>query len=658
MPPDPPNLVLQQYQDILTALQLRIPGYSPEWTDWNESDPGTTFVELVAFIGESMGYLLNQVPAACYQKFVELIGMQPLPALPSVAYLSFTPTPASPAVPILVPQATAVSATGTDGQPVWFETDTALALTRFPLTAVQLYDGSPHGVGDGPFNPFGASPSPGNAVYLGFGPAVPSITLPAFPAQIRLHVVVPTASGGAVRSDQIAAQPGPVPPVTVQWEYLDSTQPAEHWTRLTLYADASVAFTRTGDVLIEGPPARTQAQPGIGGFTDPYYWIRCRLTGGVYASAPVVTKIRENTVSATSLRTVTGESVGQSSGLPGQQLTLANSPVDPATIALTVTTGEDAPVPWTATEDLFAASATDTDYALDPSTGTVTFGDGIHGSIPTAGSDIVASYRYGGGARDNVAANAASALQAPILGVSAVTNADPAAGGSDAQTPDDLQAAAPAMLRSQQRAVTAADFQVEAMRAAGVARVTVLPFASPDFPGVSVPGAVTVVIVPVPADPGQVMPLPAQELKEAVARDLDAMRPVTAEVYVDGPVYRQVQVTARIEIVPSASPDQVNQDVMAALDEFLSPLPVTRPDGTSSTPRDFGEDFYPTSLYRAILDVVNVVAVPNLSVSVDGLPYQLTDVVTLGPNELLASVGDSSYLLTVVPRPVSPAGPT
>jgi predicted phage baseplate assembly protein len=370
-----------------------------------------------------------------------------------------------------------------------------------------------------------------------------------------------------------------------------------------------------------------------------------------------VTKIQENTVSATSLRTVTGETVGQSSGLPGQQLTLANSPVDPATIALTVTTGEDAPVPWTAQEDLFAFSATDTDYALDPGAGTVTFGDGVHGAIPTAGSDITASYRYGGGARDNVAAAAVSALQAPVLGVSAVTNAAPAAGGQDAQTPDDLQAAAPAMLRSQQRAVTAADFQAVAMGAAGVARVTVLPFASPDFPGVSVPGAVTVVIVPVPADPGQVMPTPAQELKEAVARDLDAMRPVTAEVYVDGPVYRQVQVTARIEIVPSASPDQVNLDVIAALDEFLSPLPVAQTDGTSSTPRDFGEDFYPTSLYRAILDVANVVAVPNLSVSVDGIPYQLTDVVTLAANELLASAGDGSYLLTVVPRPVSPAGP-
>ena len=653
MPPDPPNLVLQQYQDILTELQLRIPGYTPEWTDWNESDPGTTLLELFAWLGESMGYRLNQVPPACYRKFVQLIGLQPEPALPSVAYLSFTPTPASPAVPIFVPQATTVSATGSDGKPVFFETDTDLALTRYPLKQVQVFDGSTHGTGGTSFSPFGTSPSPGNAVYLGFGPADPSITLPAFPDQIRLHVVVPALATGAVRSDQAAGQLAPASPVTVQWEYLDSTEPAEHWTRLNLYGDTSVAFTREGDVVIDGPPAQVQPQPGIGAVSEPHFWIRCRLTGGAYPSgaAPVIEQFQENTVPATSLRTVTDEPAGQSSGLPGQQMTLANTPVDAATIQLTVAAGEESPVPWTAREDLFASAATATDYALDASTGTITFGDGIHGLIPPAGSDVTASYRYGGGARGNVATGAAAALLGPILGVSAVTNARAAAGGQDAQSADDLQAAAPAMLRSQQRAVTAADFQAEAIRVGGVARAAVVPLANPEFPGISVPGAVTVVIVPLTADAGQALPVPAPELKEAVARHLEDMRPVTAEVYVDGPAYRLVKVIARIEVLPSASPDATSLAVTSALTEFLSPLPVVRSDGTSSTPRGFGEDFYPASLYRAILDVADVVAVPILSVWVDGVEVGLSGAVALEPNELLALATDPGSELTVVPRP-------
>ena len=593
MPPDPPNLVDQLYQDILTALQQRIPGYTPEWTDWNESDPGITLLGLFAWLGESMGYRLNQVPAASYQKFVQLIGLQPLPAQPSVVYLSFTPTAASLADPILVPQATAVSATGTDGKPVYFETDTDLALTRYKLDVVQVFDGSTHGT-SGPFNPFGASPSPGNAVYLGFGPADASITRPAFPDQIRLHVVVPSASSGAVQSEQIAAQPEPAPPVTVQWEYLAATQPAESWTRLNLYEDSSVAFTREGDIVIEGPPPQTQAQPSIGAVDAPHFWIRCRLTGGVYpGAAPLVASLQENTVSATSLRTVAGEPVGQSSGLPGQQMTLANNPVSPPSMQLNVTSGEQSPVLWTAADDLFAASATDTVYALDANAGTVQFGDGIHGLIPPAGSDITASYRYGGGAGSNVADGAVSALLGPILGVSAVTNARAAAGGQDVQSLDDLQQQAPSMLRSQQRVVTAADYVAQVIRVGGVARATVVPLAHPDFPGVSVPGALTVVIVPAAIAAGDTLPRPTPELKEAVALQLNEMRPVTAEVYVDGPVYRQVQVIARIEIQPYASPDKVSIAITGALDGFLSPLPVPLPDGPSSIPRDFGAGFYP-----------------------------------------------------------------
>jgi hypothetical protein len=179
----------------------------------------------------------------------------------------------------------------------------------------------------------------------------------------------------------------------------------------------------------------------------------------------------------------------------------------------------------------------------------------------------------------------------------------------------------------------------------------VVPLANPEFPGISVPGAVTVVIVPLTAGAGQALPVPAPDLKEAVARHLEDMRPVTAEVYVDGPAYRLVKVIARVEVLPSASPDAASLAVTSALTEFLSPLPVVRSDGTSSTPRGFGEDFYPASLYRAILDVADVIAVPILRVWVDGVEADLSGAVALEPNELLALATDPGSELTVVPRP-------
>jgi predicted phage baseplate assembly protein len=651
MPADPPNLVDQSFADILSALRQRIPGYTPEWTDWNESDPGTTLLELFAWIAESMGYRLNQVPATSYQKFVELIGLKPQPALPSLAHLSFTATSSSTTDPIVVPQGSAVSAAGTDGSPVYFETDAGVGLTRYPLDAVQMFDGTTHGA-NGPFLPFGAAPSPGNAVYLGFGPANPAITQSPFPSEIALHVSVPAAASGAVESAQVAAQPIPSPPVTVAWEYLAATDPVQAWNRLSLYSDTSAAFTREGDILLEGPPPDVVAYPGIGAVDAPHYWIRGRLAGGVYpGAAPVVVQLLANTVRATSLRTVTGEAVGQSNGLPGQQLALANSPVSPDTMQLSVASGEQAPVVWTEAEDFYAAAATDTVYVLDPTAGTVTFGDGSHGLIPPAGSDISASYRYGGGTSANVAAGAVSTLLGPVPGIASVTNNAAAAGGQDAQTVADLEQQAPAILRSQRRVVTAEDYVAQAAGVPGVARATVVPLANPNFPGVSVPGALTVVIVPGLTAPGDIAPVPPPMLKEAVARQLDGMRQVTAEVYINGPVYHLVQLTARVEVQPYASPDQVRSAVSAAVDAALSPLPVPLPDGTASTPRPFGSTFYPSSLYRAVLDVPDVTGVPILTVTVDGTAVDPAGAVTLAPGDLLAANGADAYDLTVVAQP-------
>jgi alpha-N-arabinofuranosidase len=44
---------------------------------------------------------------------------------------------------------------------------------------------------------------------------------------------------------------------------------------------------------------------------------------------------------------------------------------------------------------LAASGATSDDYTLDPSTGEITFGDGVHGAIPASGATITASYVSG-----------------------------------------------------------------------------------------------------------------------------------------------------------------------------------------------------------------------------------------------------------------------
>src|SRR5438445_701027 len=62
MPIQPPQLDDLRYDRTVEDLVRRIPVHTPEWTDVNESDPGRTLIELLAYLTEQIGYRLNRVP--------------------------------------------------------------------------------------------------------------------------------------------------------------------------------------------------------------------------------------------------------------------------------------------------------------------------------------------------------------------------------------------------------------------------------------------------------------------------------------------------------------------------------------------------------------------------------------------------------------------
>ncbi|HEY6393613.1 MAG TPA: baseplate J/gp47 family protein [Bryobacteraceae bacterium] len=92
---------------------------------------------------------------------------------------------------------------------------------------------------------------------------------------------------------------------------------------------------------------------------------------------------------------------------------------------------------------------------------TIRFGDGIFGQIPESAALFQVTYRFGGGAAGNVAADSITRLESP--GAIAVTNPFPAAGGQDAETLTSIRRLAPQAFRAKQfRAVVAKDYQTAA----------------------------------------------------------------------------------------------------------------------------------------------------------------------------------------------------
>jgi hypothetical protein len=49
-----PKLDARNYDQLRDEAVRRIPVHNPEWTDFNQSDPGVTLIELFAFLGESL----------------------------------------------------------------------------------------------------------------------------------------------------------------------------------------------------------------------------------------------------------------------------------------------------------------------------------------------------------------------------------------------------------------------------------------------------------------------------------------------------------------------------------------------------------------------------------------------------------------------------
>lgn len=58
MPLPLPIIGDRDYKDL--RLVERIPADAPEWTDFNESDPGITLVELLAFLAESLQWQIDE----------------------------------------------------------------------------------------------------------------------------------------------------------------------------------------------------------------------------------------------------------------------------------------------------------------------------------------------------------------------------------------------------------------------------------------------------------------------------------------------------------------------------------------------------------------------------------------------------------------------
>ncbi|MDQ4054030.1 MAG: putative baseplate assembly protein [Actinomycetota bacterium] len=632
-----PRLDDHSYDSIVAEMRSRISRYTPEWTpvwsDLNDSDPGITMLQVFAWLGEMLAYRMNQVPALNYLKFLQLLGVELRAAEPAQVQIGFQMKAAHPKPTAIVPLGTQVIAeTEGGGPPLVFEATTALTVLRPRLTAAIAYDGnlayeSVTQANDtaSPFLPLGPTAVPGGALLLGFEDSV-------FPAtELTLYAWAAEAGSRAPVTCGLEATPS-YPSATMRW----SAWTGFDWSPITLLKDDTLAFTRSGEIVLRTPDnlATTVVAP------DPTakFWLRAELVTSQYERPPKLLAIRTNTMTLTQMETVRDEVLGGSTGRPDQTFRLTNVPVLAKSLDLEVDQGSG-PEVWTEVTDFLASSSRDTHYVLNRSTGEVRFGDGRRGAVPIAnvnnpGANVVARrYAYGGGTKGNVAGGALTALRNAVPGVddNGVGNLMASYGGRDEETLDQAKQRAPAAIRARCRAVTADDFEFFATQAADIARAKALPLRHPGFPGVAVPGVVTVLVVP---DSDVPNPLPSEGTLRTVCAYLDQRRLLTTEVYVVPPAYQEVCV--RVDLVARESADlaQVQRDVETSLLSYFHPLH----GGEDGLGWPFGGTISFSRTFQRVFSVDGVSSVDRVLITVDGEEAAECRDVRLEPDALAYSV--------------------
>lgn len=255
--------------------------------------------------------------------------------------------------------------------------------------------------------------------------------------------------------------------------------------------------------------------------------------------------------------------------------------------------------PWSARRDLLASGADDHHCVVeidDDRLARLRFGDDVNGKRPDPDTAFVASYRVGNGTAGNVGAEAIAHVVSNANGVfDALRNPLPAAGGV---APEDVEAArrdAPQAFRTQQRAVTAADYAAAAERRPDVQRAA----ATFRWTG-------SWYTVRVAADRYGGDPVDARFAAQ-LQRYLERFRMAGYDLAVDNPRYAALDVVLHVCVKPDYFRTEVLGAVQRALSSQVLPdgrLGLFHPDHFS-----FGEPAYLSQVIAAAQAVDGVDAV-------------------------------------------------
>ena len=656
----------RNFNDLVEECLLRIPRYCPEWTDHNISDPGITLVELFAWLTDQMLMRFNQIPRKNYVAFLEMLGIRLQPPTPAQVRLTFYLS-THLLENYIIPCGTEVATERTETQEaIVFTTDRDLIIgqpsikhilsapdadntPQSLLDRTELWHSQHNGLAvTREFELFSQKPQSGNSFYLVIEPDT------SLKGNV-LEIAFTGASGTPTGID-----PKHPPRSWSAWD-------GESWIEVLLQeADDTTNgfsfdenrpdndFEQSGDVTLHLP----ELWPAVS--FDGYRgcWIRCTLIeSGLrqsgYASSPRIKTMAIRSVGgavqASQCVLVEEEVLGVSNGKPGQSFEVQTTPILERQGQLLVFPPGRPAESWEKVEDFAESKPHDRHYVVDALAGTIQFGPLIrepqtlkkqtqaraslqqvlpterstdrnlheqiieqqYGAIPPHGAEIMFTYRTGGGKQGNVQANTLRFMKTAIPYVDRATNHHAAVNGADAESLERAVLRVPQILRSQDRAVTATDFEALTLKGSGgaIARALTLPMSANQAAG-----SVSVCVVPQAntdlIDLGRGISPDNfnlnSALRDRVLHYLDERRLLGIQVQLEQPDYVGVSVQVEVTLEPAYNNPSARAEIVhklkVALYRYLNPLT----GGPEMTGWPFGRPLYPSDIMVVLQQITGV----------------------------------------------------
>ena len=256
-----PLLEPRQSDELVATLRERLPAYVPAWRP-ADGAAGDALLRIYARFLDALGERINRTPDKNELAFLDLLGLDLLPAQAARAPVVFTTMPQlgdgrAPAGTRL----TANPAGG--GDPIVFETESSVALTAARIAQVATVWPGKDAYADHTADAVGGRPF--------------TLWQPLLPIAHELylaHALQLALAGQAVVEIDLELAPGGSAPLPISWQYWDG----DVWRDFKPLAagdDGTDGLTRTGAIVLRSDCA--QAKPTtVGGVKS--FWIRGALT--------------------------------------------------------------------------------------------------------------------------------------------------------------------------------------------------------------------------------------------------------------------------------------------------------------------------------------------------------------------------------------------